>query len=155
MKKIEAEILPISAMSDTDRQDFMQWVWETQQNLFDPDVIGYPRTIMSRAKNEDGNLLFIPIQFVLMYDSIAHKPDLTHRQEALCLLKIGEQVDEAARLLGINELYFFCADDRVADACAKHGFEELKGVRVLRRKLKTAENSLSDSSVGSKDSNEG
>ncbi len=139
MKTISAEMMPISAMSERDVHDFMDYVWHMKPlNMFDPNVIGYPRTVMLRAKSEDENQLFIPLQSVLMYDSIAPKPGISPRQEALALARIGQVVDQAGRDTGIRETYFFCKDDRVADLCAKHGFEEIKGVRLLRKKVSPA-----------------
>lgn len=136
MKKIEAELMPISAMSEQDIKDFMAYVWEMKSlNMFDCDVIGYPKTVMLRAKSEDGNQLFIPMQSVLMFDSIAPRPGLSARHEALALAKIGEVVVQAARDTGTKEIYFFCRDDRVADLCARHGYDEIKGVRLLRKKV--------------------
>src|SRR5579863_899010 len=123
MRKIEAELMPISAMNELDVKDFMEFVWHMKPlNMFDPEVIGYPRTVMLRAKSEEENQLFIPIQSVLMYDAIAPKPGLSPRHEALALARIGQVVDQAARDAGIRETFFFCKDDRVADLCAKHGF---------------------------------
>jgi hypothetical protein len=139
MKKIEAEMLPISAMSEQDARDFIEYVWHMRSlNMFDRDVLTYPKTVMLRAKSEDGNQLFIPMQSVLMFDSIAPKPGLSPRHEALALAKIGEVVDQAARDTGTRETYFFCKDDRVADLCARHGYEEIKGVRLLRKKVQPA-----------------
>lgn len=136
MRKIEAEMMPISAMSEQDVNDFMAYVWSQKPlNMFDPEIIGYPRTVMLRAKSEDENQLFIPLQSVLMYDAIAPKPGLSPREEALALAKIGKVVDQAALDSGTREVFFFCRDDRVADLCAAHGYEEIKGVRLLRKKV--------------------
>jgi hypothetical protein len=139
MKRIEAEMMPISAMNEQDVKDFMEYVWQMRHlNMFDKDVIGYPRTVMLRAKSEDGNELFIPLQSVLMYDAIAPKPGLSPWHEALALARIGQVVDQAARDTGTGEVWFVCRDERVADLCAKHGYEELHNVRVLRKKVSPA-----------------
>ena len=92
--------------------------------MFDPAVVGYPKTVMLRAKSEDENLLFIPLQSVLMYDSIAPKPGLSPRHEALALARIGQVVDQVAQDTGTREVFFFCRDNTVADLCAAHGYEE-------------------------------
>jgi len=137
MKKIKAEILPITEMSQQDIQIFIDWVWKMRHlNWFDPQVLSYPRTVMCRADNGEEPLLYIPLQSVLMWDAIAPKPGLTPRQEAMCLWQIGEAVNQAMEATGHREAYFFTADDRVADICARHDFEELRGIRVLRRKAK-------------------
>lgn len=128
--------MPIAEMTEADVENFKEWVWKMRSiNMFDPEVIGYPRAAMAKAENEDGALLYIPLQAVLMFDAIAPKPELTPRQEAMCLWKIGEVVDQAARETEFREVVFFCRDDRVSDICARHGFEEIKDVRVLRKKV--------------------
>lgn len=139
MHKLEAEMLPISAMTEGDARDFCEYVWSMKPlNLFDREVLTYPRTVMLRAKNEEGNQLFIPLQSVLMYDSIAPRPGLSPMAEARALSKIGEVVDQAAQDSGVAEVYFFCRDDRVADLCSRHGYEEIRNVRVLKKKISPA-----------------
>jgi hypothetical protein len=136
LKKITAEVLPLGSMTKTAIAKFVDWVWQMRHlNLFDKDVLTYPRTVMCRAGNEDDDLLFVPVQSVLMFDSLAPKPGLTPRQEAMCLWRVGEAVDEIAKQTGHREVYFFCSDDRVADICSRHGFKEIKGVRLMRKKL--------------------
>lgn len=136
MKKITAEVLPVGSLSDSDKSQFMEWVWGMMPlNMFQPEMLGYPRTVMCKAGTEDETMLFVPLQSVLMFDAIAPKPGLTPRQEAMCLWRVGEAVDEAARDSGHREVFFFCRDDRVADICARHGFEEIKGVRLMRKKV--------------------
>ena len=136
MTKLSAEMLPLSAMTEQDARDFCEYVWSMHGlNMFQPEVLTYPRAVMLRARNEEGNQLFIPLQSVLMYDSIAPRPGLSPMAEARALSKIGEVVDQAAQHSGTREVYFFCRDDRVADLCARHGYEEIQNVRVLRKKI--------------------
>lgn len=134
MNKITASLLPVRAMTVDDLKLFREWVFKLLHiNMFQPEVMKAPRMTMCRAENDEGPLLYIPLQSVLMYDAIAAKPGITPRQEALCLWKIGEVVDKAALDAGYREIYFICRDDRVSDICAKHGFVEVKNVRVLKR----------------------
>jgi len=123
-------------MDEADKQQFIDWVWQMRHlNLFVPEVMSYPRTVVCKASAGDEALAYIPLQSVLMYDSIAPKPGLSPRQEAMSLWRIGEAVDKAAQDSKHREVYFFCKDDRVADICSDHGFEEIRGVRLLRRRL--------------------
>jgi hypothetical protein len=141
MKKITADLLPIWQMSEQDQRNFTDWVWQMRKlNMFGgPQVLGYPRTVMCRAQSEEEALLYIPLQSVLMWDAIAPKPGITARQEALCLSRIVQSVDQAMEFTGHREVYFFTRDDRVCDIAARHGFEEIRGVRMLRKKHKTEE----------------
>ncbi len=136
MKKIAAEVFPMNQMTQADCDNFVAWAWAARKiNLIDPEVLSYPRAVMCKAGTEDNPLLYIPVQPVLMFESIAPNPAITERQEALALWRIGEQVVNVMKDSGHAEAYFVCADDRVADICVKHGFEEVRGVRLLKRKL--------------------
>ena len=135
MTKITADIMALCKVPLEDTKKFIRWVWNLRKiNMFDMSVIGYPRTCMLRASDGDGALLYMPLQPVLMYDSIAAKPGISPRQEALALSRIQQLVGSVAKDGGFGESYFMCRDDRVADIAAAHGFEELKNVRVLRQK---------------------
>ena len=128
--------MTIGSVSPEDAKRFSEWVWAMRGlNMFDPSVISYPRTVMLRASNEADPLLFVPLQSVLMFDSIAPKPGLSPRQEALCLRRIDQKVESLAKDSQHREVYFICRDDRVADLCARHGYEEIKDVRILRKKI--------------------
>lgn len=138
--KVEAQIKVVSAMQPEEAQEFAAWIWRTRElGMFDRDMLGYPRAMMLKACDADGALLYIPLQPVLMYDAIASKPGLNPRQEALSMWRIGELVDQVQKDAGYGESYFVCRDDRVADICLRHGFEELKNVRVLKHKAQLPE----------------
>lgn len=139
MKKIQACILPVGALPEEDQRNFLEWVWRDRAiNLFDPESLSHPWSAMCVAGSERNPMLYIPLQPVFVWDAIASKPGITPREEALCLWRIGEAVDAKMEETGVGEAWFLCADGRVADICARHGFEEFKGVRVLRRKAKKA-----------------
>lgn len=134
MQKIKAEILALCDLTQADRDNFSQWVWRQRStNLFQTDVMKAPRMVMCKALKGEDAALYVPLHPVLMFDAIASAPDLTPRQEALALWKIGQEADRIARDTKHREIYFICRDDRVSDICAKHGFEEVKNVRVLKR----------------------
>src|SRR5437667_603857 len=136
MNKVRTGLSAIGTMLAADVKNFIEWVWEARSvNAFDPDVLTYPRTIMSYAHDDDGALLYIPIQPVLMFESIAAKPGLSPRKEALSLWKVGQMLEEVSKQSGFQEQIFMCKDDRVADICAEHGFTEMKGYRILRKKI--------------------
>lgn len=133
--KIEAEIKAVGRMDIEEQKQFSEWVWNLRKlNMFDSEMISYPRTTMLKASDATGALLYIPLQPVLMYDAIAAKPGITPRQEALSMWRIGELVDSVQKDLGYGESYFVCRDHRVADICLRHGFEEITNVRILRHK---------------------
>jgi hypothetical protein len=136
MKKITADVFTVGSLPKRAWDQLIDWMKRGMPlNMFDPNMLLYPRTVICTAKADDENLLFIPLQPVLMYDAIASAPDITPRQEALALYRIGQVTDRLAKDLGFRETYFFCRDNSVTDLCADHGFEEVKNVRVLRRKI--------------------
>ena len=138
MTKIKAEILALKDLGEREIALFKEWVWRLRHiNMFEPKVLAAPRTVMCKAYDEKTGdpLLFMPLQPVLMYDAIASSPDLTPRQEALALARINQQVEEIAKTTGFQEIYFICRDDSVSDICARHGFEEIKNVRVLKKTI--------------------
>lgn len=136
MKKITASVVPICSVPPDEAKDFISWVWGARTiNCFDPDVLSYPRSCMTKAEDGDGATLYIPIQPVLMFESIAPRPGISPKKEALSLLRIDELLEDVARDTGIMEQYFLCKDDRVADLCRGHGFTEMEGYRILKKKI--------------------
>lgn len=147
MKKIQACILPVGALPEEDQKNFIEWVWrERKINMFDPDSLTHKWSAMCVAGGEKDPMLYIPLQPIFVWDAIASKPGITPRQEALCLWRIGQAVDEKMTETGIGEAWFVCKDDRVSDICLNHGFEEIKGVRLLRRKAKKEKPEENDNS---------
>ena len=135
--KITTRLTTIGGMTKKDQDTFADWVWQARAiNKFEPDVLSYPRTVMLTADDESGPVLYLPVQPVLMLESLAPKPGVSPRKEALALWRMGEMLEQVSRDTGMREQYFICKDDRVADICADHGFEELKGYRLLRKKIK-------------------
>jgi hypothetical protein len=140
MYKITTRVSSVGAMSEEDMKTFIEWAWKARAiNCFDPDVIGYPRSIMLAADDNEGPLLYLPVQPVLMLESLAPRPDVSPRKEAMALWKMGEMLEGISKDTGIQEQYFMCKDDRVADICSKHGFEEMKGYRLMKKKIKPLE----------------
>ena len=123
-------------LSPEEVAQFIDWVWKARDiNCFDMDVMKYPRTVVVSADDNDGALLYMPIQPALMLESLAPRPGVSPRKEAMALWKIGETLEQISKHTGIQEQYFLCKDDRVANLCARHGFEEMKGYRLLKKKI--------------------
>lgn len=136
MYHIGTRVSTIGNMTEEDFGTFSDWVWRARAiNCFDKDIVGYPRTIMLTAEDKDGPILYLPVQPVLMLESLAPRPEVSPRKEALALWKLGEMLDGISQAVGMQEQYFLCKDDRVADICSKHGFQELIGYRLLKKKV--------------------
>lgn len=138
MKEITAEIMPLSVFPPEERSTFSAWAWNLRDRTqFDMDVIGYPRACIARASSEGTPLLYVPIQPVLMLESLAPDPTLTTNQKALALWRVMEEMDDVMKLTGMHETYFVTQDDQFAERAIAAGFTEVKG-RVLKRKLNAA-----------------
>ena len=138
--KITTRVAPIGGMNEQDQRTFTDWVWKARDiNCFDPDVLSYPRTVMLTADDEQGPVLYLPAQPVLMLESLAPKPELSPRKEALALYKLGQLLEQVSADTGIKETYFLCKDARVTELCARHGFEKMEGYSVLKKKSNVAE----------------
>lgn len=77
---------------------------------------------------------------VLMLESLAPMPGLSARKEALALLRFGDAIDEIASHTGHAQSIFVCKDDRVADICKAHRYEEVLSSQLFRKKLEVGPN---------------
>jgi hypothetical protein len=136
MYKITTRVSSVADFPMPDQEKFVDWIWSARKiNCFDPDILLYPRTILYTAEDQDGPLLYLPVQPVLMLESLAPRPGVSPRKEALALWKLGEMLEETSRITGIQEQYFLCKDQRVVDICSRHGFDKLEGYTILRKKV--------------------
>jgi|HubBroStandDraft_6_1064221.scaffolds.fasta_scaffold329411_2 hypothetical protein len=137
MRKIQADITALCRMAQDDINHFISWVWANRaKNSFDLKVLTHPRTCMTRAFDETGTLCLVPLQPVLMLESVAPKPDLTDRQRVLALYRITQVVEQTQRDVGMPECYFLSApDDPLGDVAKNHGWTEVTGFRLLKRRI--------------------
>ena len=133
--EITAEIMPLSVFPPEERQLFSDWAWKfREQTQFDMDVLAAPRACIARAESEGKPVLYVPVQPVLMLESLCPYPELTKNKKALALWRIVEQMDDVMRCTGMMETYFVTQDDQFAERAIAAGFTEVKG-HVLKRKL--------------------
>jgi len=135
MNKTTAELIPLSAMSQEDATRFTGWMWEARQfTKFDPDVLTYPRIVMAKTSKGEEVTSYVPVMPVLMVESFAPAPTTNVGDKAAALFEIGELLTKTMQDSGMAESYFL-AEDSLAEFAVHHGWEEITGVRVLRRKL--------------------
>ncbi len=103
-----------------DRELFTQWAFNTPTNLFDPKVMFYPTTNTVAVEREGSCIFFGPFQAVVMLESLAPKPGLSPREMAAALSKFHEGIVNICRAQNIREIYFICADERVAEFTLHH-----------------------------------
>ncbi len=136
MKSVSVRVSTVGETKPEDQKLFSEWSWAAREiNCFDPEVMGYPRTVLLCAEAKGGPLLYMPLQSVLMMESLAPQPGLSPRQEALALRQISRAVEQIAQHTQHREAYFLCKDERVVKIAAAHGYEVLSGYTVLRKKI--------------------
>lgn len=156
MTKVTADIRALCLMAEQDVFNFIKWVWKLRwKTQFDPIVLTHPRMTMCTARDADGNpLVYLPLQSALMFDCLAPKPGLTNRMKSYCLWQIGQMAEQVMKDTGNCDAYFYTNDDDLAVSCSKHGWEEVKNVRLMRKRIpapKLPENALPDSNSEASD----
>jgi len=119
--------------SKTEVATYQDWAMKTKDNLYDPQVAGYPCTEVLVAENGQP-LVFMPIQQVVMMDALAPKPGIEKREMALALKELVKMTAFVAHRAKLRELYFFSADEDVNAMAERYGFEKLENP-MLRLKL--------------------
>jgi hypothetical protein len=136
LRNIIADLKPLFQVPVVEAKQFMEWVkaysWKTQ---FNPVVMSHPRMVMATAYDEKGPLLYLPLQSVLMFDCMAPRPGANKKELAMALWQVGQVAEQAMISTGNCDAYMFTNDADEADSVAKHGWEELKGVRLLRKRI--------------------
>lgn len=140
MFKIDAELMPVSAVSPDDQKLFTQWAWDSRiATNFDPDVLSYPRACVAKATNNGETSMFIPVNPVLFLESMVHKP-MSKKEIAYSMWRIGEETERAMNDSGHREAYFLTNDEQESITCSKHGwtvelYDPSKKVWLMKRKI--------------------
>lgn len=145
MKRITADIMALCKLPMEDTKKFISWILRKRNNL-DVKVLSYPRACMTRATEGTETLMLIPVQPVLVFESMAAKPEITDHQMAMCLWRIGEVAESAMKDTGMHEAMFLTMDDKMVKLCASHGWKEQKGFRIMKRQLSVITESISEGS---------
>jgi hypothetical protein len=116
-----------------DRDLFTKWAHATENNLFDHKVIFYPTTNVVAIENKGAPIFFAPFQAVIMLESLAPQPGLSPGMTAAALSKFIEGIVNICRQQRIREVFFVCADDKLADFALGHA------INVAGEKIKFTE----------------
>lgn len=94
--------------------------------LFDPDVLEHKAsTVLAACTPGGGSVGFLPIQQPLMMESVALRPNLTQREQALVLSRFAEYTIEECVRRDAGEVYFLCHDPKTEHFAAKHHFKRV------------------------------
>ena len=143
---ITAEVKALSLVTEEEQKKFISWMWQfREKSNFDMAVMSYPRTVMFSASDEQGPLVFLPAQPILMFESLCARPGATEKEIALSLWRIGELADETMKDTGMHEAYFLTNDQAEADSTEKHGwtkllFDPAKNTYLMKRRIPESPN---------------
>lgn len=139
MKKVAAEVMPISDFTIEDMTKFINWAYLMREKTHfgrDMSVMNHPRLCMTKATMDGEPALFIPLQPVLMFDVLTPDPNLTDRQRAICMWRIGELLESQIMPdSGMYDAFFYTNDEQEVETCSRHGWTELKGVHLMRKRI--------------------
>ena len=113
---------------------FIEWMTSTNNNLFDPSIVKYPslRTVVVEKDGEPQT--YVPFHPVLVLESLAQRPGLTPRENAVGLRRLQDTIESTAKQYGMAEVWWMCADKDLIHFAQQHGYEVIK-TAVLRKKV--------------------
>lgn len=118
-----------------DAELFLKYEAETKNNLWDPAAGLYPSSFTLCTENEQGVVMFLPVQPMLMLESLAIRPESDPKDVAFSLRKLIDQLVDTAKKLGMGEIAFVCKDSATEKFAEHHGFEKLPW-NLYRLKIK-------------------
>ena len=130
---------------EEDREQFIQWSLKTENNLLDPDVIKYPSTLVWCAFDENGPIVYVPVQQPLFMESLAINPEASPALVAMALKELTQNLVTQAYLRGSGELYFLCRDEATIKFAKKQAWKE-QPWRVFKIKVKDLESPQNEQS---------
>lgn len=106
-----------------------------ERNGFDPEVLGYPCTMVLRVEDAKGVLGYMPVQSAMFVESVALRANLSKVEGAQAMLNLGAAAERLAIDFGIRESYSLVTDEVTARAAIAVGYEVLPW-QVIRKRLR-------------------
>lgn len=129
--------------NETDIPNLSDWLARNAgRNHADADAMSYPSTSVLAAYDNDGVLMYLPLQMTVMMESLAPNPALSNSKHALALREMVKTIMFTARTKGIGEIYFLLDEnDKALERFArKHGFDVIPtGLKAMRLKVRDTE----------------
>ena len=126
--------ITIREATPADAEQFMEWFKNTPLNLSDPGIAQYP-LLKTLAVDKDGETItYVPFHPVFVVESLAHKPDITPRENAVALRRAQDAIDALAKQHGVSEVWWQCSDESLIEFAQRHGYEVIK-TAVLKKKV--------------------
>jgi len=127
------EQLKVRYIGPADTAKFIEWINNTPANLYDKDVLQYP-TLQVLVSYGTDEVAFLPMQQVLMLESLAVKQGASPMETAQAFRDLVKGAELHASGKGIKELWFTCRDEGVLKVAEGHGFERME-FPIVRMKL--------------------
>jgi hypothetical protein len=109
-----------------DADNYAAWLKAASDiNLVDVGVYQYPTLQTVTVEKAGEPVLMTSYHPVLMVEALAPQPGLSPMDEARALKALFDHVEQAATDLGIREIWFGCADERVKTFATRHGIERV------------------------------
>jgi len=118
----------------SDTENFTKWIRTTPNNMFDPVISTYPNLRVLAVDVNDEPAVYVPFHPVMCVDALAHKPDITPRENAKAFRAIQDTLEEYAATYGMKEIWWMCKDQSLIDFAKRYDYEVVN-VPVLRKKL--------------------
>lgn len=125
---------------ESDRGTMLEWLKVTAGNLFDPDVLEHSQTFIRCAYDDDGPLVFLPVQRPLMMESLGIRPGADPLKVARALQALTQDVLTSCYDHDAAEVYFLCEEATTRRFAEAHVFKpvEIPLYRINLRELEAA-----------------
>jgi hypothetical protein len=121
--------------ADPAKEPVVAWLKaNAERNAFDPEVLDYPSTSILAAHNNGTVYAYMPIQSVVMLESIGPNPEESPIHIAEGVMNCVRGAALTAYSAGCREIYFLANDEVTAEGAKKMGFEQCP-FKVFRKKL--------------------
>lgn len=129
-----------------DKEKFVSWSVQTENNLLDPDVANYHSTFVLCAFDSNGPILYVPVQQPLFMDALAINPEASPALVAMALKEVTQALVSQAYIKGSGELYFLCRDEATIEFAKKQAWKE-QPWRTFKIKISDLEKSSENEQV--------
>jgi len=97
----------------------------TKDNLADSKVLLYRNTMTWCAYDQNGPIVFVPVQKPAMMEALAINPDADPVDVAIALKELTQTIVTQCHIEGTGEVYFLCKEESTQRFAEKQLFEKL------------------------------
>jgi predicted peptidase len=109
-----------------DKEEFAQWSAGTKDNLCDADPLTYAGTIVLKAFDKDGAIVYVPVQRPAMMEALAINPERSAVDVAVALKELTQALVTKCYMENCGEIYMFCKEESTQKFAEHQLFERLE-----------------------------